>query len=116
MTMTAFSLFNSDNLVPFAPFGASGVSKGSVAAFFGYLGFDEVQYSCSPGKKSHGVRAWRARPLADVYMYVCACVRLCRLTSALGRSFSERSAAPHLTWSYYTLTCLFFEGGVGAYS
>eukprot|EP00903_Cladosiphon_okamuranus_P017906 g16477.t1 len=42
MTATAFSLWNSDNLVPLAPFGATGVLKGAVAAFFGFLGFDEV--------------------------------------------------------------------------
>ncbi|CAM9805598.1 unnamed protein product, partial [Laminaria digitata] len=42
MTMTAFSLYEAENLVPFAPHGAGGVLKGSVAAFFGFLGFDEV--------------------------------------------------------------------------
>lgn len=29
--------------MPFSPFGASGVLKASVSAFFGYLGFDEVR-------------------------------------------------------------------------
>lgn len=43
MTATAFTLYDSDNLVPLAPFGAKGVLKGSVAAFFGFLGFDEVK-------------------------------------------------------------------------
>lgn len=42
MTATAFSLYDSDNLAPLAPFGAGGVLKGAVAAFFGFLGFDEV--------------------------------------------------------------------------
>lgn len=42
MTGTAFSLWNSDNFIPLAPFGAAGVLKGAVAAFFGFLGFDEV--------------------------------------------------------------------------
>lgn len=42
MTGMAFSLWNADNLVPLAPFGASGVLQGAVAAFFGFLGFDEV--------------------------------------------------------------------------
>lgn len=43
MTGAAFSLWDADNLVPLAPFGASGVLKGAVAAFFGFLGFDEVR-------------------------------------------------------------------------
>lgn len=42
MTSMAFSLYDADNLVPLAPFGAGGVLKGAVAAFFGFLGFDEV--------------------------------------------------------------------------
>lgn len=42
MTAMAFTLYNNDNMVPLAPFGADGVLQGSVAAFFGYLGFDEV--------------------------------------------------------------------------
>eukprot|EP00904_Undaria_pinnatifida_P004759 jgi/Undpi1/14284/HiC_scaffold_9.g03933.m1 len=42
MTIMAFSLYDAENLVPFAPHGAGGVLKGSVAAFFGFLGFDEV--------------------------------------------------------------------------
>ncbi|CAN0211326.1 unnamed protein product, partial [Hapterophycus canaliculatus] len=42
MCATAFSLWNADNFVPLAPFGTSGVLKGGVAAFFGFLGFDEV--------------------------------------------------------------------------
>ena len=42
MTITAFSLYEAENLVPFAPYGATGVLKGSVLAFFGFLGFDEV--------------------------------------------------------------------------
>ena len=46
MTATAFSLWNSDNFIPLAPFGAAGVLKGAVAAFFGFLGFDEVCVCC----------------------------------------------------------------------
>lgn len=42
MIAMAFSLFDSDNLIPFGPHGGSGVLKGAIAAFFGYLGFDEV--------------------------------------------------------------------------
>lgn len=47
MTGTAFSLWNSDNFIPLAPFGAAGVLKGAVAAFFGFLGYDEVSLSVS---------------------------------------------------------------------
>lgn len=43
MVSAAFSLYDIDNLVPLAPFGISGVLKGSVAAFFGFLGFDEAR-------------------------------------------------------------------------
>lgn len=43
MVSAAFSLYDIDNFVPLAPFGVSGVLKGSVAAFFGFLGFDEVR-------------------------------------------------------------------------
>ena len=58
MTGTAFTLWNSDNFIPLAPFGAAGVLKGAVAAFFGFLGFDEV--------------------CVCVCAYFCACVsRLC---------------------------------------
>ena len=37
-------LFQGDNMVPFAPMGASGIVRGSASAFFGYLGYDEVWY------------------------------------------------------------------------
>lgn len=46
MTGAAFSLWDADNFVPLAPFGASGVLRGAVAAFFGFLGFDEVRCGC----------------------------------------------------------------------
>lgn len=36
-------LFQPGNMVPFAPMGVSGVIRGSSAAFFGYLGYDEVR-------------------------------------------------------------------------
>lgn len=42
--IAGLALFKGDNLVPFAPFGASGIVRGSAAAFYGYLGYDEVQY------------------------------------------------------------------------
>ncbi|CAN0374437.1 unnamed protein product, partial [Laminaria digitata] len=40
--IAGLALFQGDNLVPFAPMGASGIIRGSAAAFFGYLGYDEV--------------------------------------------------------------------------
>lgn len=49
MVSAAFSLYDIDNFVPLAPFGVSGVLKGSVAAFFGFLGFDEVRRDELPG-------------------------------------------------------------------
>ena len=44
MTGVALGLFESANLTPFVPpkFGVNGVLQGSTAAFFGYVGFDEV--------------------------------------------------------------------------
>lgn len=48
MTLTAFSLFDDNNLVPIAPFGVSGALKGAAPAFFGYLGFDEVMKTPFP--------------------------------------------------------------------
>ena len=62
MTITAFSLYEAENLVPFAPHGASGVLKGSVAAFFGFLGFDEVIARSSPVFRSGGSRVGRHPP------------------------------------------------------
>ena len=38
-------LFQPSNMAPFAPMGVSGVIRGSSAAFFGYLGYDEVGVS-----------------------------------------------------------------------
>ena len=44
MTVGGFVLFNKDNLQPFIPpeFGASGILRGAVSSFFGFLGFDAV--------------------------------------------------------------------------
>jgi len=44
MTTAAFTAFESENLSPFIPpeFGAGGVLTGGTAAFFGFIGFDEV--------------------------------------------------------------------------
>ena len=44
MTVGGFVLFNKDNFQPFIPpeFGASGILRGAVSSFFGFLGFDAV--------------------------------------------------------------------------
>ena len=44
MTAVALGLFDPTHMTPFVPaeFGVSGVLQGSTAAFFGYVGFDEV--------------------------------------------------------------------------
>lgn len=44
MTIAALCAFDADNLEPFVPpqFGTSGILQGSTAAFFGFIGFDEV--------------------------------------------------------------------------
>ncbi len=41
MIIAAFTLWHSDNLAPFAPYGAQGVLQGTTIAFFSYAGFDE---------------------------------------------------------------------------
>lgn len=42
MTIGGFILFDKSNFTPFIPpeFGASGVMRGAISSFFGYLGFD----------------------------------------------------------------------------
>eukprot|EP00752_Nemacystus_decipiens_P010846 g9644.t1 len=55
-------LFQPGNMVPFAPRGVSGVIRGSSAAFFGYLGYDEV---CALAGESINPR--RDVPLAIAY-------------------------------------------------
>lgn len=42
MTVGGFCLFDKSNFTPFIPpeFGASGVMRGAISSFFGYLGFD----------------------------------------------------------------------------
>jgi APA family basic amino acid/polyamine antiporter len=54
-------LFNKDNMTPLIPpeFGASGVLRGSVSSFFGYLGFDAV--CCVAGE---AINAERNLPLS----------------------------------------------------
>ena len=41
--IAGFVLFRPENMVPFAPMGMPGIVRGSSAAFFGYLGYDEVR-------------------------------------------------------------------------
>ena len=49
MTIAAFCAFDANNLVPLIPperdghYGLNGVLTGSTAAFFGFIGFDEVR-------------------------------------------------------------------------
>lgn len=43
IVVAGLTLFQPGNMVPFAPMGVSGVIRGSSAAFFGYLGYDEVR-------------------------------------------------------------------------
>ena len=42
MIFGGLALFQTKNLTPFAPNGASGILRGSTSCFFGLLGFDEV--------------------------------------------------------------------------
>merc|ERR1712166_597225 len=44
MTIAALTAFDTNNLTPFVPpeYGVGGVLKGGTAAFFGFIGFDEV--------------------------------------------------------------------------
>jgi APA family basic amino acid/polyamine antiporter len=54
-------LFNKDNTTPLVPpeFGASGILRGSMSSFFGYLGFDAV--CCVAGE---AINAERNLPLS----------------------------------------------------
>ena len=40
--ISGFTLYSSDNITSWAPYGGSGILRGSTSAFFGYLGYDEV--------------------------------------------------------------------------
>ncbi len=42
MVCMCLRLWDSDNLQPWAPFGAPGVLKASTTAFFAFLGFEEA--------------------------------------------------------------------------
>lgn len=80
MTVGGFILFDSSNFTPFVPpeFGASGVLRGSVSSFFGYLGFDAV--CCVAGE---AINPERNLPLSIMItlcmvttMYVAAAIAL----------------------------------------
>lgn len=38
--VVGLSIFESENVVDWAPMGSSGILRGSTAAFFGYVGYD----------------------------------------------------------------------------
>ena len=65
MIVGGFLLFDSSNFTPFVPpeFGASGVLRGAVSSFFGYLGFDAV--CCVTGEAIIAERKFSAQ-------YACA--------------------------------------------
>jgi len=80
MIVGGFILFNSSNFEPFVPpeFGASGVLRGAVSSFFGYLGFDAV--CCVAGE---AINAERNLPLSIMItlsnvttLYVAAAIAL----------------------------------------
>ena len=80
MTIGGFALFNSSNFKPFVPpeFGATGVLRGAVSSFFGYLGFDAV--CCVAGE---AINAERNLPLSIMItlsvvssLYVAAAIAL----------------------------------------
>lgn len=54
--IAGLTLFEPSNMVPFAPMGVTGIIRGSSAAFFGYLGYDEVrsQAGCGGARHLHG--------------------------------------------------------------
>lgn len=52
---TGLSIYNSSNMVPFAPFGVSGVLAGATQSFFGFVGFDEVCCLAAEVKNPHKV-------------------------------------------------------------
>ncbi len=85
MTIGGFVLFNSSNFKPFIPpeFGASGVLRGAVSSFFGYLGFDAV--CCVAGE---AINAERNLPLSIMItlvvvttLYVAAAIALVGMQS-----------------------------------
>ena len=80
MTIGGFLMFNSSNFQPFIPpeFGASGVLRGAISSFFGYLGFDAV--CCVAGE---AINAERNLPLSIMItlvfvttLYIAAAIAL----------------------------------------
>ena len=59
MIITGFAIYQSSNLVPFAPFGISGILAGATQSFFGFVGFDEVCCLAAEVKDPH-----RSLPIA----------------------------------------------------
>ena len=85
MIVGGFVLFDSSNLEPFVPpeFGASGVLRGVVSSFFGYLGFDAM--ACVAGE---AIDAERNLPLSIMItlaivtiLYVAAAIALVGMQS-----------------------------------
>lgn len=85
MIVGGFVLFNGSNFEPFVPpeFGASGVLRGAVSSFFGYLGFDAM--ACVAGEAIH---AERNLPLSIIItlaivttLYVAAAISLVGMQS-----------------------------------
>lgn len=96
MIVGGFVLFNGSNFVPFIPpeFGASGVLRGAVSSFFGYLGFDAM--ACVAGE---AINAERNLPLSIMItlaivttLYVAAAIALVGMESY--ESISPESGFP----------------------
>jgi APA family basic amino acid/polyamine antiporter len=67
MTVGGFVLYNKDNMRPFSPSGFTGVFRGSMNIFFGYLGYDEVCCLGAETKDPHrNVRHRTRQPPAAV--------------------------------------------------
>ncbi|KAL7452728.1 hypothetical protein ACHAWC_004453, partial [Mediolabrus comicus] len=78
MTVGGFVLFDPSNMTPLAPNGASGILRGSISSFFGYLGFDAV--CCVAGE---AINAERNLPLSILItllivtsLYIAAAISL----------------------------------------
>ncbi len=75
MIVAAFTTWNSENLQPFAPYGTTGVLRGTTSAFFAYVGFDE---SCVFAAEA--INASRDVPLSMV-ITILVSTSLCTLSS-----------------------------------
>jgi len=80
MIVGGFLLFDRADVVPFVPpeFGVSGVLRGAVSSFFGYLGFDAV--CCVSGEAIHAERNVPTSIMITLFtvttMYVMAAIAL----------------------------------------